>query len=462
MKLSDLQVRALFSSAAKRELINRDWLIDTMTVVNKMSHNVTYGKPLRVGEQIFVEQALQKEDLHMGQVVGIDDKFKGIIVNDAGMGLEIAVLSPWNVPAFHRLDTFDMSTAPWKLYFPNSKLVENFPKMDTTVGRLLENIIVLQYPTDFKVFVYLNEVWSSKSTLKLVTDALQNKKIDIEQYRTIIDNFFYLNNISEICVPSMTVKSLMTDPRVPEVKRKFIEEHKDQMNDPFVIKELEEMLEKMDKEYLGDDPSVTFFDGLGKKSYQIHRKKLFLMVGGIPAFDESSGKYDFNPNSLMDGWTVDVLPSIANESRKGSYERGRETAKGGAETKLVMRVFQDLMINMDDCGTKRTLPFDFAKLFQVKDFIGRTARVGGFDVVITPENMKQFEGKVVDIYSPMTCENKYNLCYKCCGQRCKELGVKMIGIQTVKITSQFMQTAMKNMHGTVLQTKEIKLEDVLL
>ena len=82
--------------------------------------------------------------------------------------------------------------------------------------------------------------------------------------------------------------------------------------------------------------------------------------------------------------------------------------------------------------------------------------------MITPENMNKFAGKVVDIYSPMTCENKYNLCYKCCGQRCKELGVRVIGIQTVKITSQFMQTAMKNMHGTVLQTKEIKLEDVLL
>ena len=462
MKLSDLAVRALFASAKSRELINRDWLIDSMTVVNKMSNNVTYGKPIHVGDTIIVEQVLQKDDYHVGQVVGVDDQFKGIILSDSGMALTIAILSPFNVPAFHRLDTFLMGDAPWKTYFEKTVLDKMWDRAPTTVGRFLENFIVLQYPTDFKVFDFINSVWSSKSTLKLVTDALQHKKIDIDQYRSIVDNFFYLNNISEICVPSMTVKSLMTDPRVPEVKRKFIEEHKDQMNDPFVIKELEEMLEKMDKEYLGDDPSVTFFDGLGKKSYQIHRKKLFLMVGGIPAFDESSGKYDFNPNSLMDGWTVDVLPSIANESRKGSYERGRETAKGGAETKLVMRVFQDLTINMDDCGTKRTLPFDFGKLFQIKDFIGRTARVGGFDVLITPENMKDFDGKVVEIYSPMTCENKYNLCYKCCGQRCKDLGVKMIGIQTVKITSQFMQTAMKNMHGTVLQTKEIKLEDVLL
>lgn len=462
MRLSSKHISALFISAAKRELINRDWLLDAMTVVSEFTHNVTYSGKIGLGDTITVEAALQKEDVKQGQVVGVNDAWKGIVLNDSGMALTIAILSPANEPIFRRLDTFSMSEAPWKQYFAGSKVDATFDNNLTTVGRFLENCIVLQFPTDFKVFDYDNSLWTPKSVLKKVTNALQNKQIDIEQYRCIIDNFFYLNNISEIGVPSMTVKSLMTDPRIPEVKKKFIEEHKDQMNDPFVIKELEDMLEKMDKEYLADDPSVTFFDGLGKKSYQIHRKKLFLMVGGIPAFDESTGKYDFNPNSLMDGWTVDVLPSIANESRKGSYERGRETAKGGAETKLVMRVFQDLSINMDDCGTKRTLKFDFANLFNVADFIGRTARVGGFDVVITPENVNKFVGKVVDIYSPMTCENKYNLCYKCCGQRCKELGVKVIGIQTVKITSQFMQTSMKNMHGTVLQTKEIKLEDVLL
>jgi len=323
-------------------------------------------------------------------------------------------------------------------------------------------VIVFQYPTEFNVFGYLNEVWKSGKILKKATDALSNKIMTVEQYRKFVDNFFYLNHISEICVPSMTEKSLMTNPKVAEVKAKFIAEHKDQMHDPMVIKELEDQLIALDKEYLGDDPSVTFFDGLGSKTYSIHRKKLFLTVGGIPAFDESSGKFDFNPNSLMDGWTPDVIPSIANEIRKGSYERGRETAKGGAETKLVYRVFQDFKIVKDDCGTKRTIRADFKNTFRIADFIGRTIRVGGADVVLTQENMSRYDGQVVDLYSPMTCAEPYNMCYKCCGQRCKDLGVTMIGLQTVKITSKFMLTSMKNMHGTVLKTLQTNLADVLL
>lgn len=462
MRLTDLQLHSLFVSARSREMLKREWLIDSMTVVNEHSHNVETSERISVGQTVGIEKALCREDLSAGQVVGINGQFKGIVLSDENMLLRVAVLATVKEPIFHRLDTFDMAEAPWKIYFPDSAVDKAFDHGNSTVGRFIENAIVLQIPTNFKVFDYNNSVWSPKSTLQAITNALQEKKIDMQQYRKIIDNFFYLNNISEICVPSMTVRSLMTDPRIPEIKKKFIEEHKDQMNDPFVIKELEDMLTKIDREYLGNDPSVTFFDGLGSKSYKLHRKKLFLMVGGIPAFDESSGKYDFNPNSLMDGWRVDLLPSIANEARKGSYDRGRETAKGGAETKLVMRVFQDLMIDMEDCGTKRTIAFDFANLYDIHDFIGRIARVGGFDVEITKDNLDQFSGKVVQIYSPLTCENKYNLCYKCCGHRCKELGVKMIGIQTVKITSQFMQTSMKNMHGTVLKTKQINLSDVIL
>lgn len=460
MRLLDLHFRCLCAAAHSREIIKREWLLDAMTVVNEYAHEIQTDKEVHVNSVLQLEKAIT--DAEYGQVVRINHNFIGVVFLDQQMLLSIGVLSRDNQPMFHRLDTFEFKNAIAREYFGDCALTKSNVQGVTTVGRFLENMITVQIPTGYNVFQYDNSVWSVKGIMKKMTDALSNKQIDVEQYRKFVDYFFYLNHISEICVPSLSVKSLTTDPRVSEVKAKFIKEHQGQMNDPFVIKELEDMLCKMDKEYLGDDPSVTFFDGLGKKSYQIHRKKLFLMVGGIPAFDESTGKYDFNPNSLMDGWTMDVLPSIANEIRKGSYERGRETAKGGAETKLVYRVFQDLVIDKDDCGTKRTIRADFKNTFRIKDFIGRTINVNGADVILTPENISKYDGQVVQLYSPLTCENKYNLCYKCCGQHCKEFGVRLIGTQTVKITSQFMQTAMKNMHGTVLQTMRPKLADVLL
>ena len=460
MELSNLHVSCLFAAAHSREMIKREWLLDAMTVVNEYSHNIKYDRPLTIGQPIEVEAAVA--DAEYGQVVCINGTHKGVVLKNQGMLLTIGVLAKANEPIYHRLDTFKFMADTVKSFFGDVKFASGDIGTVTTVGRFLENVIVLQYPTNFNVFGYENSVWKDKAVLKRVTNSLTNKIIDIEQYRQFIDNFFYLNHISEICVPSMSERSLMTDPRVAEVKKKFIEEHQGQMNDPFVIKELEDQLIALDKAYIAGDSSATFFDGLGGKIYGVCRKKLFLMVGGIPAFDESTGKYDFNPNSLMDGWTPDVLPSIANEVRKGSYDRGRETAKGGAETKSVFRVFQDLSITQDDCGTKRTIKADFRNTFRIEDFIGRTICVGGTDIVLRPENIDRYRGQIVDLYSPMTCACKYDLCYKCCGQRLRDLGVKKLGLQTVKITSQFMQTAMKAMHGTVLQTKEPRLIDVLL
>lgn len=464
MELTELYIRCLFTAAKSREMIKREWLLDAMTVVNEHSHNLTTNGQIEIHPNTIVEFPGAEPVAKVGQVVCIDKKFLGIVLNDVAMTLTVGVLVRVGTPIFHRLDVFEFSTQMARSFFGDTPFSNTVLDKKTTVGRFIENVIMLQYPTDFKTFKYLNEVMKFKKITKLVTNAmLQQKTVTVEQYRKFMDNLYYLNHFSELCVPGLSPKSLTTDPRVNEAKKEFIEKHKDQMHDPFVIKQLEDELVKMDIAYLGNDTSKTFFDGLGEKAYKLYRKKLLLMVGGIPAFDESSGKYDFNPNSLMDGWTIEALPSIANEIRKGSYARGRETAKGGAETKLVYRVFRDLIIDTDDCGTKRTIRADFSKTFRIEDFIGRMINVNGTDVVLTPENIDKYRGKVVQLYSPLTCERKNNaLCYKCCGQKIKEINVKLIGVQTIKITSQFMQTAMKAMHGTVMKTVQSKLEDILL
>lgn len=465
MLLSELHVRGLFAAAKSGEIVKREWLLDAMTVVNKYEHEIEVKQPFKLGDVLELEQALF--DIEAGQIVFINYEFLGIVISAENMLAKVAVLSKKNEPIYHRLDEFAFSLPMAQEYLGKNVFTQTPVNDLTTVGLFLENVIVLGYPTEFNQFGFINTEWKFGKIVKMVTDAMVAKKVTVKQYRKFVDNLFYLNHISEICVPSMSERSLMTHPDIPRVKAEFIKAHKDQMNDPFVIKELEDKLIALDKEWLGvgtknADSSVTFFDGLGKKSYDLHRKKLFVIVGGTPSFDQSTGKYEFNQNSLMDGWTVEAIPSIANETRRGSYDRGVETAKGGAETKLVYRVFQDLKIAKDDCGTKRTIKADFGKIFRIKDFLGRVIRVGGVDIEITEENMSKFDGKIVDLYSPLTCSERYDLCYKCCGRRCKELGVKFIGLQTVKITSKFMQTAMKSMHGNVLQVVSPKLEDVLL
>lgn len=480
--LNNYQIEALYTAAASRAMLKRAWLLDALTVTNNFDIQFKWMKPTKIGDTIqgHRDECTQPTaTYYTGQIVQVaasNGNFTAICLENStpqtSDGVLVMVLGPSDRPAFDIggvFDPGDKGTYPRikELFGVNPFTTSLLTTGKTTVGRFIENVVCLQYPINFRLFPYVNGVWNPGKIVKMVTKALVEKQITVEENKRFLDYFFFLNHITEIAVPSMTVKSLMTHPDVPRVKAEFIKAHQGQMHDPVVIKELEDLLAKLDAEWLGrgtgtPDPSVTFFDGLGSKSYDIHRKKLFLTTGGVPAFKEQTGDFDFIPNSLMEGWTIDAMPSIANEIRKGSYERGRETAKGGAETKLVMRVFQDLAINHEDCGTKRTIPLDFKNTCRIDDFIGRTIQVNGQDVVITEQNKKQFDGQVLNVYSPMTCAIPHDLCYKCCGSHARDLGAEVLGIQVVKITSQFMNSAMKNMHGTVLKIIQPKLSDIFL
>lgn len=475
MELNSQAVMCLAAAASheNRLFLSRRWLLEALTVTSDVDLHITSAETSVLIGAGNIKKA-QSDNTPLDKLdgrVAIHDasKTKGILIKDNKSPTYMFVgLTGLDKPLFSFRDVFDMMHPDMRAKFPDL-VFEGGSR--TTVGRLIENVVCLQYPFvqpgGKSIFPFKNSVLKPQDVVDYVTKVRINKKIPIKQYQVFLDNLFWLNHITEISVPSMTERSLMTSPNIPAIKKKFEEEHQGQMHDPIVIKQLEDLCTAEDAKWLGigtdnPDPSTVFFDGLGKKSYNLHRKKLFLTTGGIPAFDASTGKYDYIPNSLSEGWTKEAIPSLANEIRKGSYERGRETAKGGAETKLVMRVFQDLSIVKDDCGTRKTIEVDFKKTCRIKDFIGRTVQTISGDVEITEENKDKFDGTVCRVYSPMTCEEKNNLCHKCCGQLSKATNTKAIGIQVVKITSKFMNTAMKNMHGTTLQILQPSLEDILL
>ena len=478
MLLNEVQVRALLAATKSEAIKTRAWLLDACTVTSGYDKILQTDQKLKLFD-VVTDNTGSLADVREGTVIGIgSDGFGGIVLENNSGVVAAVVLGDGKNPMLHRHDVLAFNPALFKTYLgvnPCTDSMKTGPLKGsdgkllngTTLGRWLENMFCFQYPTNFKSLPYYNEVMTPAIIIDRMNNLLSKQAVTVEEFKSFENNFFFLNHITEISVPSLTERSLMTSPEVKKYKAKFIEEHKDQLSDPLVVKQLEDELKKIDKEWLGkgtdhEDPSVLFFDGLGSKSYGLHRKKLFLTTGGVPAFDESSGKYDFIANSLDEGWTIKDLPSRANETRKGSYDRGMETAKGGAETKLVVRVFQDLTVNIDDCGTKRTIKVDFANQCKVKDFIGRTIRVGQTDILLTEENISKYDGKIVDMYSPLTCEHKGDLCFKCCGRKAKDFYGNVIGVQVVNITSKFMQTAMKNMHGTELKIIQPALTDIFL
>lgn len=467
MLLTEASVKALLIAAANYRMKYRSWLLDAFTISNTYTHTANIDRAVPVGDTLAISKGSTDEKVVLGDVIQCkyDTGFcAGIVIDGAyedAHAWTILILSDGTTPVWGLTDVFEVAAGTAAEILGKHPIIESAWGM-TSVGRFLVNIAILQYPFDFNVFPYVNKHLSPSKIENLVKTELLAGKITVPEFEKFWDYLYFIGHLADLVVPSMTVKSLMTSDKVPEIKRKFIEENKDKMNDPLVIQKLEDALIKADKEYLGDDPSTVFFDGLGSKAYGLHRKKLFLTVGGIPAFSGDTSKMDFIPNSLSEGWIPEKLPSIASEIRKGSYSRGVETAKGGAETKLVWRAFGDITLVEDDCGTKRTIKID-CSFFDARQFIGRTINVDGMDIVLTPENVSKYAiGKVINLYSPLTCATKNNFCYKCCGQRAKELGARQLGVQTIKITSTFMQLSMKNMHGTTLTIQSNKLEDILL
>ena len=335
-------------------------------------------------------------------------------------------------------------------------------KMTTTVGRIVVNQLCFVDPFG-DVFPFQNKTLNLEDDiLKTINNALIKKKIDVASFRKSMDGVFYLGHFTELCTPCLNEHALTTDPKIKQRKAELIKQYEGQLNDPITIAKIEDELIAMDKEYMKGDNSLRFYTPLGGATFNLWRKKLYLTVGGIEAFSKDSSKYDFLRNSLEEGVRIEDLSIYGNESRKGSYQRGHETQKGGYLTKEVIRAFHDSTITEKDCGTHKGVKIDF-NVVDPKKFIGRYILLQNKWIEITTDNVDTIPKKVVTMRSPMYCQCKTGYCYKCVGKFFEGLDVKQLSMSIVDISNTFMSAAMKNMHGSKLAIFELtSLDDFVM
>ena len=326
-------------------------------------------------------------------------------------------------------------------------------KIKTTVGRVIVNQLCFVDPFG-DTFPYEDKVYNlEKDILATVNQALVDKRISVENYKRCLDNCFYIGHFTELCTPCLDEHALSTDPNIKKRKAELIKQYEGQLNDPIVISKIEDELIAMDKEYMKGDNALRFY-ATESKAFPLWRKKLYIAVGGIEAFSKDSSKYDFLRNSLEEGIRVEDLSIYGNESRKGSYQRGHETQKGGYMTKSVIRAFHDSAITRPDCGTRKGVLIDFSKISPNK-FIGRYILLHGKWVELTTSLAKSIPLKPTIVRSPMYCQCKEGYCYKCVGRFFEGLDVRQVSMSIVDISNTFMTAAMKNMHGSKLALYEI-------
>ena len=338
--------------------------------------------------------------------------------------------------------------------------IENYsgPKVETTIGRYLINYIVLVQSFGDKI-PYVNEEYNIGKVEKEIANKMISQEITMAEYKKYIDNGLFLGHFAELCVPTISRKSITTDPKIKVRRKELLEKYKDQLHDPLIVEKIENELIALDAEYLKGDSSEGFLDGVGAKSRNIHRKKLFLSLGSIEEFTDGSSHGKFVEKSLSEGWDIKDFATIANDIRKGSYSRGTETAKGGALTKSVLRVFQDSTITEDNCNAKKGISIKLTK-DEINKYIGRFLinTTGKTFTYLTEENKSEYLNKDVTLRSPLFCKTTNGLCYTCMGKQFGDLYIKNLSALAVDVSSTFMSLSMSAMHGSSLKSKKIEFE----
>lgn len=356
-----------------------------------------------------------------------------------------------NNPPLHIDDTFTVDGSIVSKY-------EGAPET-TSVGRYLLYAGVLEAAVPH--VPYPNKAWSTGWLERLITDGLKNDTMTVKQAKDVINRVYRCGMFATMVVPTATEKSFTTDPAIAQRKKELLEQYAGQLDDPLVVAKIENELIAMDKDWVRGNPAMTYYDAMGSKSFNIHRKKMFIALGGVEKFDEKGQGYVFLVNALSEGWDPADFTNMVNELRKGSYSRGVDTMLGGALAKSMQRIFQNLNITAEDCGTTRGIEI-MLTTDNVDMFVGRTVLQGDRKIKLDKVNSKSFIGRTVKMRSPMMCQVKDGgLCYVCSGDIFRQLDQKGISMEATAVAYTFQTQAMKAMHGTVIETEKVDYRNYL-
>ena len=257
-----------------------------------------------------------------------------------------------------------------------------------------------------------------------------------------------LSGLTQVFTPGTTRRSLVTDPKVRQVRERLLKENKDRLHDPATISMIKSELQKVDREWIKGDDSEDYL--IGKKNFTVVRQKTLLMHGEESAFGDGTS-VNLIPTSLDEGLNLDNLPDYANSLREGSYNRGAQTAMGGEEVQYLIRVFQNHAIVEEDCGSVlglvRTVP-----VVNGRSFVGYYIIENGKSVHLTEDNIGKYVGKKVILRSPQTCHTAgAGYCERCMGDANAKFP-KSLGTQASDVGSTLLYIFMKKAHGTALRT----------
>lgn len=333
----------------------------------------------------------------------------------------------------------------------------------STVGRFLANKLLLELPFGNK-FDYKDSNISIKSIEKDIANGLIDGNVTVSEYIKFVDSVNYMKGLSRIVSISATPKNILPPDGIEKFKKDLMSKYdkkygENWKKDRVKVLEFKEELKNYDKEWLKDDPSYGKLTS-GKITNNA-RVKMFLTFGDDSGFDGTGKDFEFVEQSLAENYPKDKekLTTVFNSSRSGSYNRGKETQKGGVTAKKILRSTSSITIEGKDCGSKQGKVYTITK--ELLDNLKGRYVIGSGGKATVIDDPKKYLGKTIELRSPMYCLNgNDSFCETCVGEVMAQYK-NGISLSTLNISNTILYIPMKKMHDTQIKLVEIKLEDII-
>lgn len=343
--------------------------------------------------------------------------------------------------------------------FPANFFANHPEEIETTYGRALFNLMVMCYAFGDKM-PFVHKQSSSQIAEAFIPQVVRegdlpaNGKPPIypKEIAKFVQAILETTSLCPYITPTGTEKSLTTDPRVYKRRKELFKEYEGRMT-PEIMSRIEAELTAMDREWLNDD-SKDFY--IKKKAFDVTRKKMFVVHGIEQAFKDD-GTFDVIEKSLVEGSDLNHITAKNNSTREGSFDRGNNTAFGGAKASKIQRIGQDVSIDIEhDCGA----PYDpilineySKKHFLNMNYVDKDGNVS----LITDEVIKANMGKTLNVRRPMLCRAGTSDIKRYCAHCTSLLLINNpTGIRSMLygVGSEIMYVFMSAMHGTALETSK--------
>ena len=309
----------------------------------------------------------------------------------------------------------------------------------TTVGRILFNGALPEY------FDYVNEPVTSTVIKRLFAEAYSSTERDevVKMIDAIKALGFYGGTISGISFGIFDAKILPgkqkmleeADKKITEIETNFLQglitsEEKRRLSQEVWIEVSEELADKTWDTLDNSNPIRIVIDAKVGRASRDQVKQLAAIRGLVV---DPLGKIVELPikSNFREGLSVFEYVTSSRGSRKGLTDTAIKTADAGYLTRRLVDVAHDVIVRMDDCGTKdgltikrevRSKAFDLRirGRFAAKDIVSpknKKVLIAKGEIITeeVAEKINKEEVAEVVVRSPLTCAARYGVCKTCYG-----------------------------------------------